>query len=191
MKRTTQNKSQIDADWLIVEKSRIDPRLFAPIYEKYFDHIFIFIHRRVYQEAIAGDLTSNVFLKALTHLDRCKNMGLPYSAWLYRIAMNEVNSFYRKTNKQRVVNLEESGIEHILQHWEPCIEKEEALNQMMNSLSILKVEELELIKLRYFEEKDLKEISFILNLSMSNTKVKLFRVIQKLRQYLVDKRVSK
>jgi RNA polymerase sigma-70 factor (ECF subfamily) len=96
----------IKEEWQQVEAARKDVNAFRPLYDKYFDRIFRFIYRRTENEEVTADLTSQTFLKALKKLDKYSFKGVPFSAWLYRIADNEVKAFYRLSFKKRVLSLD-------------------------------------------------------------------------------------
>ncbi|NJM24972.1 MAG: hypothetical protein HC859_05145 [Bacteroidia bacterium] len=85
----------------VIRASQRDPSAFRPLYEKYYRTLFRFILYRVADKEVTADLTSQVFLKALLHLDKFQLRGFPFSSWLYRIAINECNDFFRKTKKAR------------------------------------------------------------------------------------------
>ncbi|MFO0267425.1 MAG: RNA polymerase sigma factor, partial [Cyclobacteriaceae bacterium] len=104
------SEAEIHEELLILERARKDAREFGALYEKYFDRIFYFVLRQVDDEELAGDLCSQTFVNALNHLPRYEFRGLPFSAWLYRIATNEVNKHYRKTKGKRVFSLEEAKV---------------------------------------------------------------------------------
>ena len=81
----------------VLTLSRTDPEAFKSIYTKYFKKIFLFVLHRIGEKQISADITQQVFLKALMGLSKFQFKGLPFSAWLYRIAINECNDFFRKT----------------------------------------------------------------------------------------------
>ena len=85
-----QTKEEIKEELAILNRAKTDPEVFGFIYEKYYQQIFLFIDRRVDDYATSGDLTSQVFLKAMLNLKKYKFKGLPYSAWLYRIATKPI-----------------------------------------------------------------------------------------------------
>ena len=87
----------------IIEVAKNDPTHFRPLYEKYFKRIFLFTYHRVEDRDIAADLTSQVFLKAMQRLHQFKFRGMPFSSWLYRIAINECTDYFRKTKEQTMI----------------------------------------------------------------------------------------
>lgn len=99
----------------IIERSRKDPRAFGELYEKYFDRIYNFVYRQTDDEELAGDLTSQTFINALNHLPSFQFRGVPFSAWLYKIASNEVNKHYRKNKGKKVFSLEEVRVKELIE----------------------------------------------------------------------------
>ena len=93
-----------------VEAAKSDPARFSVLYEKYYKVIFIFIFRRTGEEELAADITSNTFLKAMLALPKYEYKGVPFSAFLFRIALNEINMYFRKSKKERVVSLEQVSL---------------------------------------------------------------------------------
>lgn len=79
----------------IIEAAKNDPVQFKPLYEKYFKRIFLFVYHRVEDRDITADLTSQIFLKAMQRMHQFKFRGLPFSSWLYRIAINECTTSER------------------------------------------------------------------------------------------------
>ena len=80
------------------------------MYNFYYKQIFIFVFKKVRDEFTAEDVTSKVFLKALLNIKKYQDRGFPFSSWLYRIASNEVNMHYRKSNKMTTVEIMESDV---------------------------------------------------------------------------------
>ncbi|MCI0394750.1 MAG: sigma-70 family RNA polymerase sigma factor [Chloroflexi bacterium] len=75
------------------------PAAFACLYERYLDPVYRFVFFRVGDEQLAEDLASETFLKAWDNLDRYQERGLPFGAWLFRIARNLVVDHYRRQKR--------------------------------------------------------------------------------------------
>ena len=75
---------------LLVEAAQSDPARFDTLYELHFDRVYAFIAGRVHDRATAEDLTADVFYKALANLRSYEWRGIPFAAWLLRIAANAV-----------------------------------------------------------------------------------------------------
>jgi RNA polymerase sigma-70 factor (ECF subfamily) len=173
----------IEAEWLEIQAAQQDPALFRPLYERYFETIFRFVHRRVADEALSGDICSKVFLKALQNINAYSFRGVPFSSWLYRLASNEVAQYYRQQKKKRVVSIEDSHINSIIESDEPG-DQEQQLQQMISALDQLREKDLILIELRFFEERPFKEIAEIMGITEPNAKMKTYRALNKLKKLM-------
>lgn len=176
-------KVEINNELEDIEKARDNPRAFSVLYERYYRDIYIFVFRRVSCTPNTEDVVSQIFIKAMTNIGKYEFRGLPFSSWLFRIASNEVNLFFRKTKKQRCVSIDEEGIDRLQE-----VTERPGLDTYLiaSILDRLKQKEVELLELRYFEALSIKEVAAILNVSESNVKVKTFRLLGKIRK-LVSK----
>ncbi|MDX1662442.1 MAG: sigma-70 family RNA polymerase sigma factor [Candidatus Promineifilaceae bacterium] len=77
-----------------------DGDAFAQLYDAYIEQVYRFVHYRVGERQLAEDLSADTFLKAWEHLDRYEERGLPFGAWLFRIARNTVIDHYRTRKAQ-------------------------------------------------------------------------------------------
>jgi len=175
------SEAEIREELLILERARKDAREFGALYEKYFDRIFYFVVRQVDDEELAGDLCSQTFVNALNHLPRYEFRGLPFSAWLYRIATNEVNKHYRKTKGKRVFSLEEVKVKELAERTDDGWD-EDLIQRLLNYMKDLPTDMLQVLELRFFEDKDFKEIAFILEMTESGAKMRTYRALDKLRK---------
>lgn len=182
------HKSDIDLklEMQHVEVAKSNPARFAVLYDNYYKSIFIFIYRRTEDEEVTADITSQVFLKALINIKKFEYRGVPFSAWLFRIAFNEINMYFRKSNSNRVVSLEKSGLIQIAQEINEH-DNSEAYQHLMTALKKLEVNDLQLIELRFFEKHSFAEIATILDITESNAKVKVYRILDKLKKILGTK----
>ena len=95
----TQSGEQLAAELEIIRAAQADPARFKPLYEQYYESIFRFVYQRTGDEHLTADLCATVFLKALQNLKNYQFRGVPFSAWLYRIALNQVTQHFRKRAK--------------------------------------------------------------------------------------------
>lgn len=182
---------ELNVEWQEVQAAQADPRAFKPLYQRYYEPIFRFIYRRCEDEATAADICSQVFLKALKKLKTYEFRGLPFSAWLYRIASNEVTMFYRQQKRERTVSADTSIYHELVDEDSIHVDdtpEEESLEQMLRSaLQSLKPEELSLIELRFFEQRPFAEIADILGISEANAKMRTYRILDRLRKKMPKK----
>ena len=178
-----QSRQQLDEEVVQIKAAIADPQAFGVLYDKYYLRIYRYIFQRVEDEDTAADVTSVVFSKALFSLSKYQFRGVPFSAWLFRVAQNELNQLFRKNKVQKVVNI---PLENLAQIAEDAAEEnlEERIEKLKKAMKNLSEDELELVEQRYFENRSYKEMSEILDMEENNARVKTFRVIQKLKNLL-------
>ncbi len=185
---STENHINQKTDAELVAVAKRDSRAFGVLYERYYDRIFVFVYKRVETEELAADLSANVFLTAMTHLNKYEDRGFPFSSWLYRIAINEVNQFYRKNKRAiRVVSIDRTNVGYMTEEAGSKAELELALQGVEAVLSTLDEPSLALVEMRFFDQKSFKEIGEILGISEGNAKIKTYRVLEKLKMKLSPK----
>ncbi|MBL7891914.1 MAG: sigma-70 family RNA polymerase sigma factor [Bacteroidia bacterium] len=182
-----QSAPEIEQELRQINAAKLDPAQFQPLYDKYYKPIYIFIFRRTGNEDLTSDLTSQVFLRALINIKKYEHRGLPFSAWLFRIAFNEVNMFFRKTNTQRVISIDTTKINSI------AVEAElestaETDKLLMDCIAELSADAIQVIELRYFESRSFNEVARLLGISESNAKVKVYRILEKLKRIILKKK---
>jgi RNA polymerase sigma-70 factor, ECF subfamily len=178
-----ENQLLIEED--VIQRARRDPRAFRPIYEAYYKKIFLFVLHRLADRDHAADITSQVFMKALISLEKYQFRGLPFSSWLYRIAVNECNNFFRKNKRERLVVLEEVHVENLYDEMFGESIQDELRKKLPTILEKLKAEELQLIELRYLEGRPFKEVAEILNITETYAKVRTYRILEKMKKLFV------
>lgn len=176
------SEEQLDKERVLIEEAKKNVDAFDALYRKYFEQIFYFILKRVEQEDVAADICSQVFLKALTNLAKYKYMGLPFSSWLFRIARNEMFDLHKKDKIEMVVSIENKGIQMMIA--ELGNEEKEDYHKLHQALSRLEAEDMELLELRFFEDRPFKEIGEILAITENNAKVRTYRILDKLKKLL-------
>jgi RNA polymerase sigma factor, sigma-70 family len=176
-------QEEIREEYEIVQRAKQHPQFFAPLYEKYYEAIFIYINRRVDDEEISADITAQVFYKCLKSLPKYNFQGVPFSAWLFKITINEINQFFKQQQSRlRVVSLKEKHINILfeeMQHHD-VKDKHEIVTKLLESLA---PEEVQFLELRFFEDRSFKEIGFLLGLTEVNAKIKTYRILEKLKSY--------
>ena len=165
-----------------------NPAQFQVLYDRYFTVIFNYIFRKIDDEDITADLTSQTFLKAMRNLKKYKFKGVPFSVWLYRIASNEVNRHYQLTNKKLVFSFDEQEFENLIEK-NTEEEKELDIDYIIQQMQTMSESDIEVIELRFFESKSFAEISFILEITEASAKMRTYRAIEKLRKLLERRNV--
>lgn len=175
-------------DRKLVALAKKDRNAFSIIYDKYFERIYLFIYKRVRDEAIAGDICQEAMLKAMFNIHRFEDRGAPFTFWLYRIASNEVNLYFRKAKKAIKVEIQEKDVKDLMAEIEVVnndeIDEQERLVELLNGL---KPEHAELIDLRFFMHYSFKEIADFYDISEANAKMKVYRILDRLKKQVAGK----
>jgi len=166
-----------------VKAAQSQPAAFEILYNRYHETIFRYVYQRLDDKETAFDITQQVFMKALSNIKKYEYRGVPFSAWLYRIAQNELNSYFRKHKNERTVNMESATLHTVAEEME-----EESLDDMYvrltETISTLGEPDLTLMEMRFFEHRPFKEIGDIMGMTENNAKVKIYRIIDKLKKLL-------
>ncbi|MGB2988487.1 MAG: sigma-70 family RNA polymerase sigma factor [Candidatus Zixiibacteriota bacterium] len=177
----------------LVRQAQKAPDAFAKLYDQYYPKIFGYILRRTANLEAAQDLTSETFFNALNKLWQFRWRNVSFSSWLYKIAANEINQYFRRAEYKKSISLEElqeQGFEPVSSN-DPeseLIEAQEELRQhrefleVQNKIVRLPVKYQEVIALRFFEQKQIREISEILGKKEGTVKSLLHRAVEKLRE---------
>jgi RNA polymerase sigma-70 factor, ECF subfamily len=163
-----------------IEEAQKDPRCFEPLYKKYYERILRFVYKRMENLDDTREITSGVFIKALSNIGKYRHRGHPFSSWLYRIALNEIAQFYRDASKMRVVSIDSYGLNRLSEETE---KDGHSLGPVLaRALQHLNEDEVLLLELRFFENKAFAEVGAILEITENHAKVKTYRVLDKLRE---------
>ncbi len=179
----------------LVEKSKEDPQAFAILFDKYYETILSYAYHRILDRELAKDITSETFLKAFNAVNRFTWREISFGAWLYRIATNELNMYFRKGRYKPVsLNYLENQFGFDAIDFSTTVSehnKRESKEQMDEDFLFLqsKIKDLpikyqEVLTLRYFELKSIKEIAVILDKKEGTVKSLLSRGIDRLKEFL-------
>ena len=97
-----------DEESLVRRAKQRDQEAFAQLYEGYFDKIYRYVAIRIGDRMEAEDITQQVFLNAIKAISSFRWRGIPFSAWLFRIAHNQVVDYLRRKTKRATIPLDES-----------------------------------------------------------------------------------
>ncbi len=190
LERQRLSENQLQQELQIIKAAQKKPHMFGVLYEKYYRQIFLFVFKRCGEEEAAGDITAQVFMKAMMNLPKYTYRGVPFSAWLYRIASNEVNQHFRNVKGNRTISIERNHIDKVM----GMVDEEKSSDLvelyqevMLETLQEMKPAEVELIELRFFESRSFRDVGYILGITENNAKVKVYRIVERLRKRLKAK----
>jgi RNA polymerase sigma-70 factor (ECF subfamily) len=169
---------------LLVEAAQKDPGRFAELYKANFERVYAFIARRVGVQDLAEDLTSEVFHKALANLARFDWRGIPFAAWLLRIAANLVTDQWKRSAKE-VIGDPPEAISDV------DMEEVEHRARLFRMVELLPPDQRRVIGMRFAEGKSIREIAQELGRSEGAVKQLQFRGLQELRAQIEKKQGGK
>lgn len=177
--------TQLQDEQLIIEAAKQNPEHFGPLYDKYYKQIFGYVYQRMDCKDTAFDVTAQVFLKALTNINRYEFKGVPFASWLFRIAHSEVMQLFRDQKNKRAINADVGDLKHIYEEiQEPFFE--EYIPALQKLIKQLPDEDLQMIEMRFFEQRPFKEIAEILNITENNAKVRMYRILERLKKTITN-----
>lgn len=180
LRSTTSMQEQNETQQIVAAQA--DPDRFAPLYERYFADVFRFIHRRAQHNELSADLAQQTFLKAMLSLSRYEPRGLPFRAWLYRIALNELRMHWRK-RKEVVIDMSYAEVRGMCEEMGLPGEEEE-LRRLASALGRLKEDRARMIELRYMDGLSFAELGQVLGIGEDAAKMRVHRILATLRTYL-------
>ena len=162
---------------LLVEAAQKDPTKFSELYQRNFDRVYAYIARRIGNRHTTEDLTSDVFHKALAHLPNFDWRGVPFAAWLLRIASNVVADQWKRQSKEIIEDPPEASDEIDMEE----LEHRARLFRMVEKLP---TDQRRVISMRFAEGKSIREIAQELGRTEGAVKQLQFRGLQTLREQL-------
>jgi RNA polymerase sigma-70 factor (ECF subfamily) len=168
----------------LVERAKRDPEAFGLLYERYVAQIYRYLYYRTGNPQDAEDLTARTFYRALEHLPRYQERGLPFAAWLYRIAHNIVVNWQRDRRRRPVV-----ALDHVVMHAaegdpQGALEEQEEREQLIRAFRRLSPERQELLILKFVEGMSNAQIGAIMGRSEGAIKSLYHRTLLELKKNL-------
>lgn len=173
------------AEAVLVEQAKEDAHAFGALYERYVDRIYSYIYYRTGNQQDAEDLTARTFHKALDHIGRFDNRGVPFSAWLYRIAHNLVANWHRDRSRRRELVLEDQAhLPYSSGNPERLAEASEARDALLSAIRQLPDDRQQLILLKFSDALPNAQIGAIMGRSEGAIKSLYHRTLLALREDL-------
>jgi RNA polymerase sigma-70 factor (ECF subfamily) len=166
-----------------IKRAKKDVSAFDYLYQKYFPKINNFVYHRVYDDGIRHEIVSNVFYKAMLKLPQFRFLEARqsnFSAWLYRIAINETNQYFRNCKREDKIAFALKWNYQDIPEEEPEI----SFDKVHEKMKDLSEEEQTLLTLRFFEKLKYKEIAEIMKKKENAVKVRIHRILNKMRESL-------
>jgi RNA polymerase sigma-70 factor (ECF subfamily) len=166
---------------LLIEAAQKDPACFAELYENNFERVYAYVVRRVGNRAETEDLTAEVFHHALANLKRFEWRGIPFAAWLFRIAANLISDRWQRSGSEQV-DKTSSEVESLPARAD--IEEIERRATIFRLVDALPAEQRRVVVLRFVEQKSIKEVAGEIRKTPGAVKQLQFRALSTLRSRL-------
>jgi len=171
----------------LIKRAKTDPEAFGELYEYYVERIYNYIYFRTGNVHDAEDLTGRVFFKALEAIGSYRDMGFPFSAWLFRIAHNQVANYHRDRSRKREFSIDDLAVADLSERRKSpeaaaiLQQQREDLLKILKDLTPIKQE---VIVLKFVEKLSNAEIGAVLNKSEGAIKSIYHRTLVELRERL-------
>lgn len=174
---------QLEAERRLVESSQRNPRRFAELYDRYFDRIYAFALTRTGNRAAAEDVTADTFRQAFENLSRFQWRGVPFSAWLFRIAANAATDYYQRASREQTLPALAEADDAA---WENRLIEVETRTQLFELVRRLPKDQRRVIEMRFGEELSINEVAEAMGRSDGAVKALQHRAMETLRAWVGD-----
>lgn len=175
----------------LLEKIKGNHEFFGIVFDAYYKPIFNYIFHRVAEYDVSRDIAADTFLKAYLKIHSFVWKDISVLTWLYRIATNEINQYYRKNKTAKLVHetflnradklFEFDDYKTEKQLLEQELKQDEDFAKAQRCLKQLDLKYQEVLSLRFFEKRSILEIAEILDKKEGTIKSLLSRGIEKLK----------
>ena len=176
------NLTSLNDERLLIQAAQSDPSRFAELYESNFNRVYAFVARRVKDREEAQDVTADVFHQALRNIGGFQWRGVPFAAWLLRIAANALADRWQRAARSVEVPAEDGQIENEAGAAETAeVERRAMLFQLVDRLP----DDQRLVVVRRFvDQKSIREIAVELGRSEGAVKQLQYRALETLREQM-------
>ncbi len=176
---------------ILARASQGDRDAFGQLYERYVERIFNYVYYRTGNTHDAEDLTARVFQRAMNHIKNYTDRGVPFSAWLYRIAHNLVANWHRDRSRKQEIPLDDMPILPSKgDHPEKNLVRSQEQDALLRMIRKLPGERQNLLILKFVENMSNAEIGQIMGRSEGAVKSLYHRTLLALREQLEDQNLN-
>ncbi len=188
MEKNTQEEPRIlsrEEEKDLVKRAAVDQDAFGELYSINVRKIYNYIYYRVGNHQNAQDLTARVFHRAMKHIERYEDRGIPFSAWLYRIAHNLVANFHRDQSRRQTVSIDNINLPAFSNHPERAAIIQEEHEVLLKAVGTLAPERQELLILKFINHLSNAEIGEIMGRTEGAIKSLYHRTLITLRKEMI------
>ena len=183
---STTPDEELDDEARLVEQAKHDPEAFGLLYEQHVERIYTYVYYRTGSQQDAEDLTARTFFKALDHIGNYTSRGIPFSAWLYRIAHNLVANWHRDRSRRPVVPLDQHiAVSEIAIHPEVEAIAHEEQGILLEAVRALPDDRQQLLILKFVERMSNAQIGEVMGRTEGAIKSLYHRTLNTLREDVI------
>jgi RNA polymerase sigma-70 factor, ECF subfamily len=183
--------TEFNEEDVLTRASQGDRDAFGLLYERYIDRIFNYVYYRTGNLHDAEDLTARVFQRAMNHIKNYTDRGVPFSAWLYRIAHNLVANWHRDRSRRQEIPINDVPVLPSKgDHPEKNLVRSQEQDALLRYIRRLPAERQHLLILKFVENMSNAEIGAIMGRSEGAVKSLYHRTLLALRDQLGDQTIS-
>jgi RNA polymerase sigma-70 factor, ECF subfamily len=183
--------TEFNEEDVLTRASQGDRDAFGMLYERYIDRIFNYVYYRTGNLHDAEDLTARVFQRAMNHIKNYTDRGVPFSAWLYRIAHNLVANWHRDRSRRQEIPINDVPILPSKgDHPEKNLVRSQEEDSLLRLIRRLPPERQNLLILKFVENMSNAEIGAIMGRSEGAVKSLYHRTLLALRDQLGDQKIN-
>ena len=183
---------EFNEDEVLSLASRGDREAFGLLYERYIDRIFNYVYYRTGNLHDAEDITARVFQRAMSHIRSYTDRGVPFSAWLYRIAHNLVANWHRDRSRKQEIPLDDllPLASAKVDRPEATLMRSQEQDALLRLIRQLPAERQTLLILKFVEDLSNAEIGRIMGRSEGAVKSLYHRTLLALRDQIGDQNIN-
>jgi RNA polymerase sigma-70 factor (ECF subfamily) len=177
----TRKYADVD-ETILVEQAKLDPEAFGELYERNVDRIYHYIYYRIGNTEDAEDLTARTFYQALDNIQRYVEKGVPFVAWLYRIAHNLVANYHRARGRWKIASLDDLEVTaRPAERPDKAAETNERLRALWLAIYRQPEERQRLLIMKFADRLSNQEIGRVMGRTESSIKSLYFRTLKSLK----------
>lgn len=161
---------------------------FNLLINSYYKNIYAFVYRQTLNKELSKDITQDIFIKVMKSIHRYKKNKSSFKTYLYRIARNHVIDIFRSKQYQMnkdLIELDDEKLVYNIDLLENVI-REEEIKYVNSLIQLLSIKEQEIIRLRFYADCSLKEISDINGYNLSTVKSILYQALKKIKNWIQE-----
>jgi RNA polymerase sigma-70 factor (ECF subfamily) len=181
----------LEENEIVALACRGDNLAFGELYERYVTKIYNYFYYRTGSNEDSEDLTARVFMRALKHIENYDDRGVPFSAWLYRIAHNLVANWHRDNSRRKIIPLDDYIVSSLPSDAPDILaESKEQQEELLHAVRNLPEDRQQLLYLKFVERLPNAEIGNIMDRTEGAIKSLYHRTLQALNEDLSNRNTN-